>query len=57
MIFSKREKVIRKKVKILKTSNVLYTTNKIYKTEELQNFLRTTWFILFLPIFTYDKRV
>jgi len=57
MIFSKKEKVIRKKVKVLKMSNVLYTTNKIYKTEELQKFLRTTWFILFLPIFTYDKHI
>ena len=55
MILLRREKIIRKKVKVLKMSNVLYTTNKIYKTEELQNFLRTTWFLLFLPIFTYDN--
>jgi len=28
-----------------------------FKKNTLQKYIRTTWWFLFIPIFTYDKRI
>jgi len=49
MIF-RREKVIYKKIKV-------YSSRFSEKEISLQKYLRTTWWILFIPVFIYDKRI
>jgi len=49
MIF-RREKVINKKIKV-------YSSRFSKKEITLQKYLRTTWWILFIPVFIYDKRI
>lgn len=54
MLLIRDEMVIMKKVKVLEKSALGF---RYFKKETLQKCLRTTWKILFIPVFTYDKRI
>jgi hypothetical protein len=53
MLFSKREKIIQKQIKVLVEGAI----SAPYKKDTIQKFLRTTYWVLFIPIYTYDKRI
>jgi len=57
MLFQKKEMVVGKEVEVLRASNVRCTQFKVYKTQELQKFLRTTYYLLFVPVFRHEKRI
>jgi len=53
MLISRKESVITKEIKVLSPSSI----GKSYKRIVMQRFLRTTYWVLFVPVFTYDKRI
>ena len=53
MIITRKEKIIRKNISILTKGRSALV--KPYKTKKMQSFKRTTFSVLFIPIFTYDE--
>ena len=54
MLIRKSESVNHIKVKVLTKS---FNESNTFKMTRFQKILRTTYWFLFIPIFTYDKRI
>jgi len=55
MLFRKVESTITKVVKVKDRSSI--GDRNYFTNDELQKILRTTYWFLFIPMYTYDKRI